>query len=223
MQNVRMKCLPVSMKTYGHYLMNLFQLLKCVLQIETPPFLSPIIKHLLKQRKNTKKRHDVETNHRLQEKIYQLIRKNQLKAVNQNYKDQTRGSKRWWSVVNGITGRSNIEVPISSLLDPQVINKYFQSINTDSNYTDPVPLIIPEGTRLPKISIYIVVNLLLKQKPTAAGPDLPYRFWRDNAYDLVPVVTKIFNTSLQNGVIPDLCKLANLLPIPKVSPLTECG
>ena len=66
--------------------MNVFQLLKCVLQIETPPFLSPIIKHLLKQRKNAKKRHDVETNHRLQEKINQLIRKNQLKAVNQNYR-----------------------------------------------------------------------------------------------------------------------------------------
>ena len=92
------------------------------------------------------------------------------------------------------------QVPISSLLDPQVINMYFQSINTDSNYTDPVPLTIPEGTRLPKISIYSVVNLLLKQKPTAAGSDdLPYWFWRDYAYDLAPVITKIFNTSLQNG------------------------
>ena len=121
-----------------------------------------------------------------------------------------------WSVVNGITGRSNSEVPISSLLDPQVINMYFQSINTDSNYTDPVPLTIPEGTRLPKMSIYSVVNLLLKQKPTAAGPDdLPYWFWRDYAYDLAPVITKIFNTSFQNGVIPDLWKL--------VSPLTECS
>ena len=125
-------------------------------------------------------------------------------------------------MVNGITGRSNSEVPISSLLDPQVINMYFQSINTDS--TDPVPLTILEGTRLPKISIYSVANLLLKQKPTAAGPDdLPYWFWRDYAYDLAPVITKIFNTSLQNGVIPDLWKLANLLPIPKVSPLIECS
>ena len=125
-------------------------------------------------------------------------------------------------MVNRITGRSNSEVSISSLLDPQVINMYFQSITTDSNYTDPVPLIIPEGTRLPKISIYSVVHLLLKQKPTAAGPDdLPYWFWRDYAYDLAPVITKIFNTSLQNGVIPDLWKLANLLLIPKVSPFTE--
>ena len=142
-----------------------------------PPFLSPIIRHLLKQRENAKKRHDVETDHRLQEKINQLIRKNQLKAVKQNYKDQTRCSKRWWSVLKGITGRSNSEVPISSLLDPQLINMYFKSINTDSNYTCPVPLDLSEGTSLPKISIYSVVNLLLKQKPTAAGPDdLPYWF-----------------------------------------------
>ena len=68
------------------------------------------------------------------------------------------------------------------------------------------------------------MKLPLKQKPTAVGPDdLPYWFWRDYAYDLAPVITKIFNTSLQNGVIPDLWKLANLLPIPKVSPLTECS
>ena len=101
---------------------------------------------------------------------------------------------------------------------------YFQSINTDSSYTAPVPLSIPEGTRLPKISIFSVVNLLLKQKPTAAGPeDLRYWFWRDYAYDLAHVITTIFNTSLQNGVIPDLWKLANLLPFPKVSPLTGCS
>ena len=147
-----------------------------------------------------------------------------MKAVNQNYKSQTRGSKRWWLVVNGITGRSNSEVSISTLRDPQVINMYFQSINTDSSYTAPVSVSIAEGTRLPKISIYSVVNLLLKQKPTAAGPDdLPYWFQRDYAYDLAPVITTIFNTSLQNGVIPDLWKLANLLAIPKVSPLTECS
>ena len=114
-----------------NYLMNVFQLLKCVLQIETPLLVSYYQTPIPKQRKNAKKRHDVETDYRLQEKINQLIRKNQLKGVNQNYKDQTRGSKRWWSVVNGITGRSNSEVPISSLLDPQVINMYFQSINTD--------------------------------------------------------------------------------------------
>ena len=59
----------------------------------------------------------------------------------------------------------------------QSINMYFRRINTDSSYTAPVPLSIPEGTRLPKVSIYSVVNLLLKQKPTAAGPDdLPYWF-----------------------------------------------
>ena len=98
--------------------MNVFQLLKGVLQI---------------------KRNDSEASHRLQEKVNQFLRKNLLKAVNQNYRSQSCGSKRWWSVVNGITGRSNNEVPISALLDPQVINMYFQSINTDSSYTAPVP------------------------------------------------------------------------------------
>ena len=57
-----------------------FPIIKVRTSNRDPPFLSPIIKHLLKQRKNAKMRHDVESDHRLQEKINQLLRKNQLKA-----------------------------------------------------------------------------------------------------------------------------------------------
>ena len=88
-----------------------FPIIKVRISNRDPPFLSPIIKHLLKQRKKAIKRNDSEASHRLQEKINQLVRKNQLKTVNQNYRSQSCGSKRWWSVVNGITGRSNSEVP----------------------------------------------------------------------------------------------------------------
>ena len=69
---------------------------------------------------------------------------------------------------------------MSSLLHPKVMNMYFQRINTDGkdgNYTASVPLNIPEATRLPKIPLRSVLNLLLRQKPTATGPDdLPYWF-----------------------------------------------
>ena len=69
---------------------------KCVLQRD--PFMSLIIKHLLKQRKKAIKRNDIKTSHRLQEKINQLIRKNQLRAVNQNYKNKLvdrKDGSRW--------------------------------------------------------------------------------------------------------------------------------
>ena len=40
---------------------------------------------------------------------------------------------------------------------------------------------------------------------------------------LAPVFTKIFNCSLRHQTVPSLWKLANVSPIPKESPLTECN
>ena len=57
---------------------------------------------------------------------------------------------------------------------------------------------------------------------TTSGPDeLPYWFWNTYAYDIAPVITTIFNTSIKLGIVPDEWKLANLLPIPKESPCIE--
>ena len=140
-----------------------------------PPFLSPIVKHLLKLRKNAVNKRDNECSHRLQEKINKLIRVNQLKAVKQENKIRDRGSKRWWSLVNKITGRGNSEVPLSHIIDPKVMNEHFQTINTDPDYVTPQPLHIPDGTRVPELSVHTVCKLLLKQKRTTSGPDeLPY-------------------------------------------------
>ena len=46
-------------------------------------------------------------------------------------------------------------------------------------------------------------------------------FWRDYAIYLAPVVTHIFNTSIREQTVPSLWKLANIVPIPKESPLEE--
>ena len=198
-----------------------FPVIKTRVSSRDPPFLSPIVKHLLKLRKNAVNKRDNECSHRLQEKINKLIRVNQLKAVKQENKIRDRGSKRWWSLVNKITGRGNSEVPLSHI-DPKVINEHFQTINTDPDYVAPQPLHIPDGTRVPELSVYSVCKLLLKQKRTTSGPDeLPYWFWNTYAYDIAPVITTIFNTSIKLGIVPDEWKLANLLPIPKESPCIE--
>ena len=142
------------MKRYGHYLMNVFQ---CVLQIETPRSCLLLSNTYLSRERMQKRGMMLKLITVYKRKLINLYGKiNSRQLIIQNYKDQTRGSKRWWSVVNGITGRSNSEVPISSLLDPQVINKYFQSINTDSNYTDPVPLLF---LRVPGFQKYLSIVL----------------------------------------------------------------
>ena len=84
-----------------------------------------------------------------------------FKAVKQENKNQNCGSKRWWSLVNKITGRGSSEVPLSHIIDPKVMNEHFQSINTDPDFVTPQPLPIPRGTRVPELSVHTVCKLLL--------------------------------------------------------------
>ena len=65
---------------------------------------------------------------------------------------------------------------------------------------------------------------MMKQKSSAPGPDgIPYWIWRDYAQYLAPIITRILNFSLSQQYIPLKWKLANISPIPKESPVTECS
>jgi hypothetical protein len=68
--------------------------------------MSPLVNHLLNQRKRAIQNENTEANTRLQEKINKLIPENQLSAVKQEFGNQKTGSKSWWSNVNSITSVS---------------------------------------------------------------------------------------------------------------------
>lgn len=186
-----------------------------------PPYMSPIVKHLCKIRnKNAHKRTQAE-NFALQTRINALIRGNQVNAVKNANQKHKKGSKGWWDTANKITGRKTASNIVSAAFNPGDINTYFQSVNTDLEYSAPELLPIADGTQVPTIEEHSVKQLLLHLKRTASGPDdLPYWLWRDYAHLLAPVITKIFNHSLREQVVPLLWKLANVSPIPKETPLT---
>ena len=99
--------------------------------------------------------------------------------------------------VNMTTGRQARNAPVSSTIDPKTINLYFQSINTDDQYSTPEVLSIPDGTRIPTIEVHTVWTFLSTLKRTAPGPDeLPFWIWRDYAYQLAPTITKVFIITL---------------------------
>ena len=128
-----------------------------------------------------------------------------MNAVQCENRTQKTGTKKWWKNVNNITGRKDKNLPISSLMDPNEINTYFQNINIDPNYSAPVPLEIPEGTRIPLLSTSEVYNFLRKQKHSSSGPDnLPHWFWKTYAAELASAITEIFNVSLKLGLVPDV-------------------
>jgi hypothetical protein len=106
-----------------------------------------------------------------------------------------------------ITSRTKNNISVSALIDPNDINVHFKYINTDCNYKAPDLCVIPEGTKIPTLSINMVEQFLQKQQRTAAGPDdLPYWFWKNFSLDLAPVITTIFNRSLMTGIVPNTWK-----------------
>ena len=97
---------------------------------------------------------------------------------------------------------------VSSVIDPGRMNEFFPKINTDTHHTTPVPLLIPEGTRIPTVNENSVRNIMINLKRTGPGPDgFPYWLWKDFTSYLAPVLTRILNASSEQ--LPSI--LARLL------------
>ena len=108
-------------------------------------------------------------NNDLQKRIDELIRGNLVRSVDDENRKNSFGSKKWWDTVNRITGRKSKNSNISSVIDPQHINSYFQNVNTDANYISPQLIPIPVGTRVPTIDEPTVISFLSNLKRTAPG------------------------------------------------------
>ena len=104
-----------------------------------------------------------------------IFRAEQICAVSERRSSYHTSSRRWRNTVNLITGRQTGNAPISSTIDPKIINLYFQSINTDDQYSSPEDFPIPDGTRIPTIEVHTKWKFLSALKRTAPGPDeLPF-------------------------------------------------
>ena len=123
-------------------------------------------------------------------------------------------------LINKITGRNDNKIPVTSFIDPNEINSFFYDISTDPYYTAPELEEIPEGTRVPMLTVEMVSKFPQNQKCTSSGPDdLPYWFWKEFGVELAPTITKIFNSSLRKGKVPKVWKRADLIPAPKEATL----
>ena len=162
-----------------------------------PPFMSPLVKHLLKRRQALLRIGGQKQNPNViifQERINKLIRENQLQAVKHDSSKHDTGTRSWWSTINSITGRKSICQSISSIIDTSRINEYIGEINTDPDYSPAEMFNIPEGTWVPPFTVHEVRQALINIKRTASGPDdLPYWLFRDFGYHLAPVITDVCN------------------------------
>ena len=74
-----------------------------------------------------------------------------------------------------------------------------------------------DDTEIPTITKQQAWNCLRSIKRTATGPDsIPYAVWKDHAELLTPLLTNVWNLSLETHTWPRTWKRSNIDPLPKV-------
>jgi len=141
------------------------------------------------------------------------------------------GPRQWWKEVKKLTGQTE-RSPLHSMAEnlcsgdmqqlASGINNFFHSVSADLNPLDPAtvpaaPTVCPADFI---VEPYIVEMRLASIDPhKSCGPDeVPNWLWRDFSRYLAEPVCSIYNASIRQGVVPNIWKCANVVPIPKVNP-----
>lgn len=159
--------------------------------------------------------------------------RNQLKSARDTYISDYLGDaikenpKRFWLFIKQLNqddpGVADLEVNNEIIHEAQrkseILNNYFSSVYTDGNINE-----IPDVGENPTPGInplIITVQGVLKQldslKPNkAGGPDeIPAWFLKEYSIEIAPVLTNIFRSSIESGIVPNKWKKANVCAILK--------
>jgi hypothetical protein len=140
--------------------------------------------------------------------------------------------RSWWRETNRLAGRV-ARPDLSSLIDKSFdgdTQLFAESFNTtlvqiSANLTPLPPDLsnaMPTDAEHHDISVMEVFRRLSSINVyKSPGPDnIPNWFLRDFAFAIAEPICHIFNFSINNGIVPQLWKTANVVPIPKSQPLS---
>ena len=122
-----------------------------------PPWITPLVKYLLRKKKRAGDKGDVHKVGDLSSKVYKLIGENR-----KNWgKNGAQGSLHWWRRVDNITLRKQKSHPYLENEFLVGLNDYFGDLCNDENYVKPVPLEVnPETNPPPKLQEFDVMLAL---------------------------------------------------------------
>ena len=127
------------------------------------------------------------------------------------------GSKQWWKGVHLVSQRRNAALIALNRESFDQLNEYFGNLCSDNNCIQPVDVHIDLDVKAPKILARLVWSTLSNLKKTATSPDeIPFRFLKEHAELLIPVISYVWNLSLSTHSWPESWKRANISPLPKV-------
>lgn len=140
--------------------------------------------------------------------------------------------QRWWKEIKRITGRKDVDshgwfyqMLNDTITSWTVLGQLFNtsSANLTAHFT-------PLGTSLTTNVLDVPREFLVDTRKTfralshvklnkSPGSDVvPNKIWKEFAWDLPPVLSDIYNTSLRQGVAPSQLKEAQVTPCPKCTP-----
>lgn len=195
------------------------------------PWISESFKMLISQRQAARAQGE-EANYRvLRNKINRLRTTLRSSFYVSTVKDTN--PTQWWQGVKKLLGSKTSDNSMSTLAThlcngdqkalANKINETFQSVSQDL-----VPLTreAPQAHQVPDDLIITVESVDKKLSDLnlhkAVGPDqVPNWFLKENAILLAKPISAIFNSSVRQSVVPGLWKEANVIPLPKVSPVSR--
>ncbi|XP_048579007.1 uncharacterized protein LOC116611253 [Nematostella vectensis] len=138
---------------------------------------------------------------------------------------------RWWCEVKAIGGLSSTsewwhqllseDTPtIESLCDQfnnllYSLTSHFAPLDISSLADE--NLYVPPGFLVTDEKAYKALRSIKSNK--SPGPDqVPSRVWKEFAFELAPIVSDLYNSSLREGRVPEILKTSLVIPTPKVTP-----
>jgi len=186
-----------------------------------PPFVTPLIKSLLKKRLYLRKHGRIREADDLAVHIDELIRDIRSKQL----AGMTHSSNReLWNAVKTNSKRRNQVFPPHIFSDVDAVNSYYAKISTNSDYSihNVINYAVPLNSGLvihtDIFECYRIERLLRNMKTTSPGHDgIPSWLFRHCSFELADVVAHVFRTSITTGMVPSQWHYAVVTPVPKVS------
>jgi hypothetical protein len=177
------------------------------------PWMTPQIKEEMAIRQRLYHANKSEEWKKQASKVRKMIKKRKRKY----YQRYERGDPIWWDEVKIIKGEKNKSNEMNQE-KCEKLNEYFHSVweNTQKSQLSNHLLRDPNDKPI-KISETQVMNELNKlDTKKAAGPDkLSAKTLKAARFEVVEIITHIFNECLANNVVPSQWKEANIAPVPK--------
>jgi hypothetical protein len=204
----------------------------------TAPWMSDELKDFMKERdrlrkvySRTKDPKDFEIFRLARNKAKQNCRNAKVKYFNELF-DNCDNSKDMWTAIYSLgvgdkERSSDIKVPTSDLI------KHFTKV-CSVKYAEMVENIMPNYERVNPVQFddrfyfkYVtpekIVDAVISFKSNAVGVDLiSVKFVKICLPLILPVLEHVFNFSLQNSCFPELWKMGNIRPVPKVKNPETC-